>query len=348
METLPKASSRKLSTLCVIVPGLNEGENLIALYDELQRSLGGHHWALEVLFVDDGSTDNTLDICRQLHRRDPNFQYISLSRNFGHQRALTAGLDVVRGEAVVVMDADLQDPPSVVLEMIAVWEQGIDMVYGKRLTRDGETMMKKVTAKLFYQLLRHMTSTPIPEDTGDFRLMDRRVVLQLRRMREQARFLRGMVSWVGFSCQPVFYHRLPRQRGTTKYPFFRMLRFAWEGITSFSAAPLRLATVAGIGFSIMAFAMAGYYILRQIIYQDFIKGWASVMVAIFLVGGLQLLFIGIVGEYLAKAFDELKDRPLYILAESSMALDEGAGDLDSTAFPLEVVPEPERIRQNSR
>jgi glycosyltransferase involved in cell wall biosynthesis len=258
-------------------------------------------------------------------------------------------LDVARGDAVVVMDADLQDPPSVVLEMIALWEQGVDMVYGKRLTRDGETMMKKITAKLFYQLLRKMTSTPIPEDTGDFRLMDRKVVLQLRKMREQARFLRGMVSWIGFSTQPIHYHRQPRQKGTTKYPFFRMLRFAWEGITSFSAVPLRLATVAGSGFSMIAFAMAGYYILRQIIYQDFIKGWASVMVAIFLVGGLQLLFIGIVGEYLAKAFDELKDRPLYILSESSIAVEESDGVIPSSStFPLEVVPESGRMRHNSR
>jgi len=340
MATSTNTLQRKLTSLCVLVPGLNEGENLLVLYDELMRTLGGHHWSLEVLFVDDGSTDNTLDICRNLHRRDPRFQYISLSRNFGHQRALTAGLDLVRGGAVVIMDADLQDPPSVVLEMVRVWEQGIDMVYGRRLSRHGESLTKKLTAKLFYLVLRLMSSTPIPQDTGDFRLMDRKVVLELRKMREQARFLRGMVSWVGFSSQAVLYHRLPRQKGTTKYPFFRMLRFAWEGITSFSAAPLRLATVVGFCFSLMAFGMVGYYVLRKIIYDDLIKGWASVMVAIFLVGGLQLHFIGIVGEYLAKAFDELKGRPLYILAECSFSPEERAGEkASSCAFPIATPPE---------
>ncbi len=312
------SSPRKLQKLCVVIPGLNEAENLPVLYAELVQILGQSDWALEIIFVDDGSTDTTLETCFQLNQKDPGFQYVSLSRNFGHQRALTAGLDMATGDAVVIMDADLQDPPEVVLQMIDLWKQGVDVVYGQRKSREGEGAFKKLTAKLFYRLLRLLSGTRIPEDTGDFRLMDHRVVVELRKLREQSRFIRGLVSWLGFEQRPVFYDRKPRHAGTTKYPLLRMIRFAWDGIATFSAMPLRIATVLGSLFSFLAFAMIVYYIIRKIFFNnDFIQGWASIMVAILGVGGVQLLVTGIVGEYLAKAFDELKERPLYVVRESS-------------------------------
>ena len=221
---------RKLEKLCVIIPGLNEAQNLNLLYRELERLLGQNTWQLEIIFIDDGSSDNTLKVCRELHESDPRFQYVSLSRNFGHQRALTAGLDVCTGDAVVIMDADLQDPPEVVLEMIRMWEQGIDVVYGQRRSREGETLFKKLTAKVFYRVLRLLSGAAIPEDTGDFRLMDIRVVEQLRKLREQGRFIRGLVSWLGFNQRPVFYDRQPRYKGSTKYPFLpdAALRLGWH------------------------------------------------------------------------------------------------------------------------
>lgn len=311
---------RKLQKLCVIVPGLNEAENLRVLYVELVRVLGQSDWKLEILFIDDGSSDNTVATCRVLNQQDPRFQYACLSRNFGHQRAITAGLDLASGDAVVIMDADLQDPPEVVLEMIKLWHQGVDVAYGQRKSREGESLFKKLTAKMFYRILQVLSGTPIPEDTGDFRLMDIRVVEQVRKLREQSRFMRGLVSWVGFEQKPVLYDRSARYAGTSKYPFLRMLHFAWDGIAMFSAMPLRLATLLGALLSFLALSLTVYYVFREIYFKDFVRGWASIMVAILGVGGVQLLVTGIVGEYLAKAFDELKDRPLYIVRESSRPL----------------------------
>jgi dolichol-phosphate mannosyltransferase len=258
-------------------------------------------------------------MCRKLNEKDPRFQYVFLSRNFGHQRALTAGLDVASGDAVVAIDADLQDPPEVVLEMIDLWRQGADVVYGQRRSREGETLFKKLTAKLFYRILGKLSGTTIPQDTGDFRLMDIRVVEELRKLREQSRFMRGLVSWLGFEQRPVLYDRKPRYAGTTKYPFRRMLRFAWDGIATFSAMPLRIATFLGSILSVVAFAYAAYLVFREIWYKDFVPGWASIMVAVVGIGGVQLLVIGIVGEYLAKAFDEAKGRPLYVIRNSSFS-----------------------------
>jgi dolichol-phosphate mannosyltransferase len=317
MET--NSSVRKLQKLCVIVPGLNEAENLKLLYSELVRVLGKSEWELEIIFVDDGSSDKTAEMCRKLNQKDPRFQYVSLSRNFGHQRALTAGLDVASGDAVAVIDADLQDPPEVVLEMIDLWRQGVDVVYGQRRSREGETPFKKLTAKLFYRILGKLSGTTIPADTGDFRLMDIRVVEELRKLREQSRFMRGLVSWLGFEQRPVFYDRKPRYAGVTKYPFRRMLRFAWDGIATFSAMPLRIATLLGTILSLVAFTYIVYLVFREIWYKDFVTGWASIMVAVLGIGGVQLLVIGIVGEYLAKAFDEVKGRPLYIIRQSSLS-----------------------------
>lgn len=322
---------RILRVLSVVIPGLNEAENLPFLHHELVRTLGGKSWQLEILFIDDGSTDKTLEICQKLHREDPQFHYLSLSRNFGHQRALTAGLDHVAGDAVVVMDADLQDPPEVVYRMIELWERGVDVAYGRRNTRQGETWFKIFTAKMFYRLMNQLCGIKIPEDVGDFRLMDMRVVKELRRLREEGRFMRGLVTWVGFRQEAVLYDRLPRLKGASKYPFLRMLRFATDGISSFSALPLRFAMLAGVLVSLASFALAAVYIVRKLLYNDYIHGWASIMVAIFGIGGLQLFCIGIVGEYLARVYENGKGRPLYLVREIGTTSLRSQGGRDGAA-----------------
>lgn len=310
---------RELESLSVVVPGLNEAETLPLLYRELIRVLGGGPWRLEILFVDDGSTDGTLRICEQLHRDDPRFNYLSLSRNFGHQRALTAGLDYCTGQAVAVMDADLQDPPEVVLEMIGRWKEGVDVAYGQRSSREGETPFKKITAAAYYRIIRFFSGMALPADTGDFRLMDRQVVESVGLVREQGRFMRGLVHWVGFRQEPVFYDRKPRVAGETKYPFLKMLRFAWDGITSFSATPLRFATWCGFSVFLASVLLILFYFLRKVVFHDdLIPGWTALFMAVLAFGGLQMFFIGLLGEYVAKCFEEAKGRPLYLVRAGSL------------------------------
>lgn len=310
---------RILKKLSIVVPGLNEAESLPLLFRSLIDSLGKNIWILEIIFVDDGSNDNTLEVCRNLHNIDSRFNYISLSRNFGHQRALTAGLEFSSGQAVGVIDADLQDPPEVFLQMISLWEKGVDVVYGTRRTRTGETFFKKATAMIFYRIIAFLSGIDIPRDTGDFRLMDRKVVEAIKSMPEQGRFLRGMIPWVGFRQEPVYYDRHPRVVGESSYPLTKMLRFAWDGIASFSSFPLRLATWVGflIFFTALLFII-GYTITRLLLPEIFVPGWTALFIAIMAFGGLQMLFIGILGEYLAKCFDEAKRRPFYFISESSI------------------------------
>jgi len=311
---------RDLASLSVVVPGLNEAETLPLLYRELIRVLGGGPWRLEILFVDDGSTDESLKICEALHREDPRFNFVSLSRNFGHQRALTAGLDHCTGQAVAVMDADLQDPPEVVLEMIERWKQGAEVIYGQRRSRSGETAFKKFTAAAYYRIIRSLSGMSLPADTGDFRLMDRPVVESLQHVREQGRFMRGLVHWVGFRQEALLYDRKPRVAGETKYPFFKMLRFAWDGITSFSATPLRLATWCGFSVFFASALLILIYFLRKVVFHDeLIPGWTALFMAVLAFGGLQMFFIGLLGEYVAKCFEEAKGRPLYLVRTTSLA-----------------------------
>ncbi len=311
---------REPKSLSVIVPGLNEADSLPLLYRELTRVLGGGPWQLEIVFVDDGSTDATPAICAGLHRDDPRFNYLTLSRNFGHQRALTAGLDHCTGQLVAVMDADLQDPPEVVLEMIEKWKQGADVIYGQRRSRAGETWFKKLTAAIYYRMIRVFSGMNLPVDTGDFRLMDRQVVEEIKRLREQGRFMRGLVHWVGFRQEALLYDRRPRAAGTTKYPFLKMARFAWDGITSFSATPLRVAMAVGFGVFVISFVLiAVYFVRKTIFHDDFVPGWTALIMAVLGFGGLQMFFTGLLGEYVAKCFDESKRRPLYLVRTSSLA-----------------------------
>jgi polyisoprenyl-phosphate glycosyltransferase len=300
----------------VIAPVFNEESGLQALYDRVRAVMDATGESWEMVLVDDGSSDGSAAVIRRLHNEDPNVRGLSFSRNFGFQAAVTAGLDLARGQSVVLIDADLQDPPEVIPEMIGKWREGYDVVYGVRQQRAGETWFKRVTAAGFYRLIRSMTSVPIPVDAGDFRLMDRTVVDALRRMPERHRFLRGMVSWAGYRQTGVLYARQPRYAGSSAFTLRKMTRFALDAITSFSFLPLQIAGYIGLGL-VGACLLAGLILLVL-----GISGVVSVPVwqalALFFIvflGGLQFLFLGILGEYLGRVSEELKARPLYLVGE---------------------------------
>ena len=269
----------------------------------------------EVIYVDDGSRDGTAGRLRRLHESDPRVRVLRFSRNFGHQIAVTAGLEHATGDVIVLIDADLQDPPEVIGEMLAKWRDGFDVAYGVRTDRDGESAFKRGSARLFYRIVNSFSDTTIPLDVGDFRLMDRRVVTALRAMPERARFVRGMVSWVGYRQAAVPYRRAARYAGETKYPLFKMLSLAIDGLTSFSLVPLRLAS--WVGFAASALAMIGivYALSVRLMTSEWVPGWATVFVAALFLGGIQLVALGIIGEYVGRAYVESKRRPLYFLEE---------------------------------
>jgi dolichol-phosphate mannosyltransferase len=269
----------------------------------------------EVVFVDDGSKDQSRPLLEELCSKDPRFKLVGLSRNFGHQAAITAGMDYVGGEAVVIMDADLQDPPEVVLEMLARYHEGYDVVYGVRKSRAGETWFKRATAALFYRLLRAMVGVPIPLDAGDFRLMSRKVVVALQALRETNRFVRGMVTWVGFRQTAVYYHRPDRFAGETHYPFRKMLRFAMDAITSFSTVPLKLSSWLGVLAGVVGLVLAAWAVYAGIT-GLVVPGWTTIIVAVSLASSAQLLMIGVLGEYVGRIYEEVKRRPLYLVAET--------------------------------
>jgi polyisoprenyl-phosphate glycosyltransferase len=288
---------------------------------------------VEIVYVDDGSVDGTADILRQLHAADSRVKVLRLSRNFGHQFAITAGLEHASGDAVVLIDADLQDPPEVILQMLARWKEGCwDVVYGTRIDRTGEGLWKLGTAKLFYRLINLLSDTPIPLDTGDFRLMDRMVVDALLSMPERDRFLRGMISWLGFRQLALPYHRAARFAGTTKYPTRRMLRFALDGILSFSVVPLRIATIIGLAASLLALIGCGVALGFRIWTNDWVVGWTSLLLAGLFMGGVQLVCLGVFGEYLGRTYWEMKRRPLYLVQEK-LGLSQFAPILSSSARP---------------
>lgn len=306
-------------TLTVIIPIFNEE----AVIPELARRLREviQVWntqidAWEVVFVNDGSKDRSLEQLRQLAAEEPRFKVISFARNFGHQMAITAGLDRAEGEAVVIMDADLQDPPEVVSEMIARWREGFDVVYGVRTKREGETLFKRASAAVFYRVLRAMLGgISIPADAGDFRLISRPVVLAMRALRERHRFVRGMVAWVGFRQTAVHYARPARFAGETKYPIKKMVRFAVDGIASFSVVPLRFATWLGVLAGTMAGLTAAWATYQRFFGTGVVPGWTTIMIAVALGSSAQLLMTGVLGEYVGRIYEEIKRRPLYITQE---------------------------------
>jgi polyisoprenyl-phosphate glycosyltransferase len=307
------AATGRRHLLSVIVPVFNESEVIGAFSERVAPALAAiPGFDYELIFVDDGSRDDSFEQLAALAARDPHVRVIKFSRNFGHQVAITAGLDHARGDCVVVIDADLQDPPEVIAQMIALWRDGYDVVYGVREKRAGEGAMKLVTAALFYRLLNRIAKIDIPVDVGDFRLMSRRAADQLRQLREKDRFVRGLVSWIGFKQGGVTYRRDARHAGETKYPMRKMIKFALDGITSFSTVPLKLAAWMGYAASAFAFAYLVYAFVQKALGHT-VQGWASVMVAMMFLGGVQLICLGIIGEYLGRVFNEIKPRPMYIV-----------------------------------
>ena len=303
-------------TLSVVAPCFNEEGVLHELYRRLSAVLDGALDSWELVLVNDGSRDRTPEIMRELHAADPRVKVVDFARNFGHQVAVTAGMDYARGDAVVLIDADLQDPPEVILDLVAKWRDGYEVVYAVRAERKGETWFKEFTAKAFYRIIFSITDINIPMDTGDFRLMDRKVVEALKTMKEKHRFMRGMSVWVGFRQVGVNYVRAERYAGETKYPLKKMLKFAMDGITSFSYFPLQLATF--VGFVAAALAILGIIatVILRLTGSHAFYGQASTLVAVLFLGGVQLIFLGIIGEYLGRIYDEVKGRPLYIVREA--------------------------------
>lgn len=307
---------KNASLISIIAPIYNELENLPILYERISEVMenSGSDW--ELLLVDDGSSDGSTDIIRELAKNDQKVKPIIFARNFGHQIAVTAGLDYSLGEAVVIIDSDLQDPPEVILDLLEKWHEGYEVVYAVRAEREGESFFKKITASLFYRLIFRITDVKIPLDTGDFRLMDRKVVNVMNSMREHHRFLRGMSAWVGFKQIGVFYKRAARLSGETKYPLKKMMKLALTAITGFSYVPLQIATYIGFisaGISLVAIPIV--ILLRILGSQQFI-GQATTLIAVLFLGGVQLISLGILGEYIGRIYDEVKGRPLYIVSEA--------------------------------
>jgi glycosyltransferase involved in cell wall biosynthesis len=315
-EPLPLAALRPRPTLSLVLPIYNEEEVIPELHRRLQDLLARLPREAEVVFVDDGSRDQSLLALQRLAAGERRYGILALARNFGHQAAITAGIDHARGEAVVVMDADLQDPPEVILEMVAKWREGYDVVYGARRRREKESWFKRLTAHCFYRLFASMIPIEVPLDAGDFRLLSRRVVSALGELREAHRFVRGLVSWVGFKQTHVLYDRPGRFAGTTKYPIRKMLRFALDGITSFSIVPLRLSTYLGIFMSVASVGVVIWALVAKYVFLRAVTGWPGIMVVIALFAGVQFLMIGILGEYVGRIFEEVKRRPLYVLREA--------------------------------
>jgi glycosyltransferase involved in cell wall biosynthesis len=302
--------------LSVIVPMYNEEEVIEVTYRRLKVVLDTLGESYEIIFVNDGSRDKTSDIVRGMCKVDQGVKLVEFSRNFGHQIAVTAGMDHANGRAVVLIDADLQDPPELIVDMVARWREGYDVVYGKRIGRKGESWFKKTTAAMFYRLLRSMTSVNIPVDTGDFRLMDRKVCDALTSMRERSRFIRGMVSWAGFKQTSVDYVRDERFAGETKYPLRKMIRLSLDAMTSFSTKPLKIAGI--LGFILSA---AGFIYLIIVLYQHFFtdtttQGWTSLVAISLLFHGITLSLLGVLGEYIGRTYEEAKRRPLYFVSET--------------------------------
>ncbi|MGF1522341.1 MAG: glycosyltransferase family 2 protein [Leptolyngbyaceae cyanobacterium] len=302
--------------LSVVVPIYNEEPNIGHLFERLELILEDLNLSYEIVCVDDGSQDASLIHLIKHHRRNPNIKVVSLSRNFGKEIALTAGIDYSTGDAVVPIDADLQDPPELIGELLVKWREGYDVVYAVRRSRSGESWLKKLTAYLFYRVIGRMSQVPIPRNTGDFRLLDRRVVEALKHLPERTRFMKGLFSWVGFKQTFIFYDRARRYRGETKWNYWRLWNFAIDGITSFSAVPLKVWSYAGLVISLIAFLYAALLIIRTIALGIDVPGYASLMVAILFIGGIQLMTLGVIGEYLGRVYEEVKGRPLYLIRET--------------------------------
>jgi polyisoprenyl-phosphate glycosyltransferase len=301
--------------LSVVVPCYNEEEGVMECHERLTKVLKTLHEPYEILYVDDGSKDRTAEMLRSIHETDPNVVVLRLSRNFGHQPAVSAGLSESRGAAVVIIDADLQDPPELIPEMIAIWRSGYQVVYGVRDSRKGESGFKLWSAKIFYRVINRLSDVEIPLDTGDFRLIDRCVVEAFQRMPERHRLLRGMASWIGFSQFGLRYSRDKRFAGETKYPLAKMLSLAVDGIVSFSTVPLRFVTLLGFCSAAIAFLGIVYSVVVRLFTHSWVRGWAMSFIGMLFMAGVQMLCLGILGEYIGRIYTESKQRPLFLLRE---------------------------------
>lgn len=301
--------------LTVVVPAYNESSVLEAFHARLGAVLAALPLECTVLYVDDGSSDTTWALIKSLRTDGVNVSGLRLSRNFGKEAALTAGLDKADADAVVVIDADLQDPPELIPQLIEQWQAGSDVVYATRSVREGETRFKRFTAAMFYRGMERLSDTPIPRDTGDFRLLSRRALDALRQLRERQRFMKGLFAWIGYRQTAVIYQREPRQAGITKWNYWRLLQLAIEGVTSFSTAPLRLATWVGLFSSVLSFVYGLWVLTKSIVYGDPVRGYPTLMLVILFLGGVQLLALGVIGEYLGRNYAESKQRPLYFVDE---------------------------------
>ncbi|QMU30809.1 glycosyltransferase family 2 protein [Adhaeribacter radiodurans] len=304
--------------LSVVIPVYNEAANILVLYQRLQQAIRPMAIAYELVFVNDGSTDQSLALIKQLAQQDAQVRYLDFSRNFGQQIAISAGLDKVRGQAVVILDGDLQDPPELISALYAQWQKGHDVVYARRKTRAGESFLKKSTARFFYRLLTRLTRTPLPVDVGDFRIISRKVVDTLKQMPEQQKFIRGQIAWIGFPQTFLEYDRPERHQGQSGYSYSKMIRLALDGITSYSNLPLKMATVSGFVVSGIAFLVMLYTLYSRFIIRDYVPGWSSLMISILFLGGVQLIAIGIIGEYISRLSENVRNRPLYIINETNI------------------------------
>ena len=304
-------------TYSLVLPIFNEEAVLPILFHRLDRVLAGLDGPAEVILVDDGSKDCSSIILEDRAKSDPRFRYIGLSRNFGQQLAMTAGLDAARGDAVILMDGDLQDPPEIILQMVAKWREGYEIVYARRSTRAGESQFKRVTARLFYKMMSRLASVEIPQNVGDFRLVDRKALEVFRTMREQDRFVRGMFAWVGFRQTAIEFDRDERAAGETKWPVGKLVKLAINGLVSFSDAPLRLALWMGACVSGLAILYGSFVIVTRLISDDYVPGWASTIVVVAFLGGANMLLTGILGLYIGRIHNEVKRRPLYIVGKTT-------------------------------
>jgi len=306
--------------ISIILPIYNEQDGLASFMQSLESELAKLKENVEVIFINDGSTDDSLVLVKNYCDSNNRYKYLDLSRNFGHQIAVTAGIDHALGDKIVLMDADGQDPPSVIPEMLAKMEEGYDVVYAKRIKRQEESLLKKMTASFFYKLLNKVTSIEIPVDTGDFRIMNRKIVEGLKKMPEKQRYLRGQIAWLGYKQTSVSYERHGRNAGTTGYTYRKMIHLALDAITSFSNLPLRLATISGFVCALIGFLLILYTLYSRFILQVYEPGWSSLMITIVFLGGIQLMGIGIIGEYISRINDNVKNRPLYLIAETNITL----------------------------
>lgn len=334
--------------LSVIVPCFNEEQVIDHTRDRLAAALGAITADYEIIYVDDGSSDRTAEKLHAIQQADPRVRVVRLSRNFGHQIAVTAGVEYAGGKAIVLIDADLQDPPEVIGAMVDKWREGYHVVYGQRTDRPGETRFKLVTARAFYRLINRLSEVPIPLDTGDFRLMDRAVVEAMRRMPERHRLLRAMTSWVGFRQIGVPYRRAERFAGESKYPLRKMLALAADGIVSFSAVPLKIVTSVGLAFAALSMLGIVYAIVLRVMTDNWVPGWTLIFIAVMLIGGLQFIFLGVMGEYIGRIYSEAKNRPLFLVMEElgfgadtgAPALSEGEGRPPMTHLLHNAPPRP--------